>query len=813
MGTSQTLRTPNGERISDRCIRQGLRYNIVAGALGIIWITYILQFPMAMFMEHLGASGLMIGLIATCFQITMCVQIPATLIAEHAKSRKFIWFYLATLHRLLLLVPLIALGCGIAPHKVAWITILSLALSFALGHMTGPLWLSWMADLVPDRTRSRFWAGRQLWVTFAGLLSSAFAGYILDIYDGMDLGFIIVFSVATFFGVIDLVIHLRVPEPIALRSNPQQNIWQRICEPLRQRDFLLLCLSMSAWALGAGLVGSFGIIYLERRFSVSYSNQALLMIIASLGAVFTSMAWGYVIDRVGSRIFGIVSMIICTLSGISWFFVLDGSSSLSQLCSSIPLIGYLSAQIPFIANYHMPNAIWVMLPGFFIGGAFGSGVMLAQVNLCTSIAPKSGRSLAMAVFMTVVGIAGAVGPIIGGYLLDFMTSTPSTIPLPFGPSIDYIHLQMLGFFAITVFVAVPLLLCIQGRHDELSIRDALQRLLIINPMRIMSTTYNIYTLGRGKSKQDNIKAVHSLGKQQTAIAVRDLIEKLDDASTDVREQAVYALGSIGSPDAIEALIDKLDDPHADMNPHIARALRGSKNEKSVDALIDKLHDPDRETQSESARTLGSIGDRRAAPSLLNMLHHSNDSKVLSASSEALARLGEIAAIYDILPRMKETNNPVLKRSLTIAVGDLLGEPECFYRELNKEQQEPGSATEKMCKDIRKKIKKHKEPKLKDAQDWLCKRSEDFELAYENKDNQEAAEALFDMAIGLSAFSYGVQFGGDAKALIDDLIWRDQRFGVGVWYLDLLRQNWHDVGLGKREASDLLLGIFFLHSRA
>ncbi len=811
MSISQALLTPQGDHISHRRIRQGLRLNVLAGSIGIIWITYVLQFPMAMFMEHLGASGLMIGLIGTCFQITMCVQIPATLWAERSNSRKYIWFYLALLHRLLLLIPLAALMMGMDLSTVAWITIITLACSFALGHMSAPLWLSWMADLVPDKKRSRFWASRQLWITFAGLVAAAFAGFILDTYDGQNIGFIVVFGVAIILGAIDLVIHLRVPEPKAINSNPHESFSKRILEPLKQRDFLLLCLSMAAWAFGAGIVGAFGVIYLERSFQVTYSQQALLMIVASLGAVCTSMMWGYIIDRIGSRIFGIISMVCCVFIGLTWFLAMPGTNSISTLSANIPVVNSICAHIPWLNNYVMPNIVWLMMPGFFLGGAFGSGVMLSQLNLCTSLSPKAGRSLAMAVFMTIIGVAGAIGPIIGGTLIDYMQAYPSEIILPLGMPLDFIHLQMIGFFTVTVLVAAPLLFFIRPCANELSISDALKRLIVLNPLRLGKSIYHIYMLSRGKNPGARAASARTLGQQHTAIAVSDLIQQLDDASTDVREQAVYALGAIGSPDAIDALICKLDDPHTDLNPHIARALRKSANTRSVDALIGQLDHHDRETQSESARTLGWIGDRRAAKSLLNILHHSKDTKVLSASSEALARLGEIAAIYDILPRMKETNNPILKRSLTVAIGDLLGEPERFYQELHRESEEPGTAVESMSKDIRKHVRKCKDPNLEEAQAWLIKRSKDFEHAYEVHDNQAAADALFDMAIGLSAFHYGIQFGGDAKALIDDLIWRNQRFGVGVWYLDLLRQNWRDCGFGKREASDLLLGIFFIHN--
>ena len=70
---------------------------------------------------------------------------------------------------------------------------------------------------------------------------------------------------------------------------------------------------------------------------------------------------------------------------------------------------------------------------------------------------------------------------------------------------------------------------------------------------------------------------------------------------------------------------------------------------------------------------------------------------IRASSEALSLLGELAAIYEILPRMKSTHNPVLKQSLAVAAGDLLGCPGKFYKVLTKELLEPGSDVEDILK--------------------------------------------------------------------------------------------------------------------
>ena len=315
------------------------------------------------------------------------------------------------------------------------------------------------------------------------------------------------------------------------------------------------------------------------------------------------------------------------------------------------------------------------------------------------------------------------------------------------------------------------------------------------------------------SRRQRARAAQRLGEKRTAIAVNDLIEKLEDASLDVREQSTFALGTIGSAEAIDALIAKLDDPESDLAPQIARALRCSRNTRGVASLVRRLRDPDRETRSESARTLGEIGDRSAVPSLLAMLAESQDAKVVSSSSEALSRLGELAAIYEILPRMKATHNPVLKRSLAVAIGDLLGEPEGFYKVLAKEQQTRGSEVERMLKGLRRSIRTATRRKMVEQGETLQAKTRAVEALYDDGKFAGCFEIMFELVIGVAALRWGVEFGGNSKALVNELIWRDERFGIGVWCLDLMRQKWSSAAEPEVDEVDLLLGIYFLWCRA
>ena len=44
------------ETLTDSAVRRGMRINILAGALGMMWVAGALGMPLTMFMEFLGAS-------------------------------------------------------------------------------------------------------------------------------------------------------------------------------------------------------------------------------------------------------------------------------------------------------------------------------------------------------------------------------------------------------------------------------------------------------------------------------------------------------------------------------------------------------------------------------------------------------------------------------------------------------------------------------------------------------------------------------------------------------------------------------------
>ncbi len=796
----------NGKPLTDRVLQRGLRVNILAGCLGTMWGVIAGGMPLTMFMKCIGASGVMIGLTATVGQVAMLLQIPAALMAERLPARKPFFGSMNLIHRLLWFVPAF-LPLWMAPgpgSHLATVVVCTVAFSGMLAQLASSAWWSWMADLVPAQQRASFWGRRQTYVSVASLFAMLMAGFLLDAFPdpthpgGSFLGFILVFGLAALLGSADIIIHLWVPEPKPMGLGPSAHLGARLLKPFANRDFLWLTLAMGVWAFSCGMVGQFGFIYLNRAFNVSYSAMSMLAISAVIGASMAGIMWSYVMDRVGARNFGAIMMILAPLVGVAWFFLRDTD---------------VLIRLPFLPDVPIHQPMLMLLIANVFAGLFYSGVGLSQISLLSALAPVEGRTLAMGIHWAGVGLLGASGPLFGGWVMDWMESytarTQQAWIMPTGTSFGFFHALILIQIGLTWFVAVRMMLAVKQRDGEMAFRTAIANLQFGNPFRMLSGIFNISTMMISTSRDGRADAVRRVGEDKMRIAVRDLIQQLDDPSTEVREAAAHALGRIGSPDAEQALVGKLDDPAADIAPQIARALRHAHSRAAVEALIRRLNDPDRETVSETARTLGEIGDKRARGPLLEVLQRSRDAKIVSASSEALARLGEMAALYEIFPRMQAATNPVLKGSLAMAAADLLGVPGEFYRILIREQRQRGCEAENLLDKLRDAIVESTQDQMSAQGQALTDKSHVLYEHYTAGRMVEAVDLLFDLALGLAALRYGIKFGRDAEAFVETMIWNDVRFGMGVWYLQLLREQRDHAGQAWRDGTEVLLGVYVL----
>jgi len=789
-------------RITSVQVQQSMRINILAGCFGMLWFSMSLNMPLTMFMEAVGAGGAMIGLLTAVRQCVMSVQIPAAFLSEHLGARKRFWAPTTLIHRSLWF--LIA-GLAFCWKPDSWASLAGIValvgLSDLLSNAGSSAWNSWMADLIPAKNAGSFWGRRQSIITAASLLGMTLAGVILDQFHLPGTtrtspgGFALVFAIAAVFGVSDIIIHLWVQEPRPASVELKAGVLRRMLAPLRNHDFRNLTLAMGVWTFACSMLGPFSIVYLKRYFPVTYSQVAFITIAGSLGSVVTSFLFGALTDRLGARVLCAILMILAPFTAIPWFFV-DAT--------------FVTFHLPWIGAWTVPQVIVLIGISTFIGGSIFSGIGPCQLRLAALLSNSSGRTMAMAIHWSIVGLIGALGSMSGGWIMDFVNSHPPLCVLHGGTPFSFLHVIIIAFLLLVLGFSVPLILNIRAAVDHVAFGEAVSRMFLINPFNAVRNFYTLQIITTtAASARERAQAARSLGVHRSGMAVPDLVERLDDPVIDVQEEAIEALGAIGTGEALEALLRKLEDPAFDLVPQICRALRDCGNSCCVPPLLRLLKSADREILSESARTLGRIGDRTAIPHLLNLITHNHDSKVLAACSEALAALGEVSAAYQIIPQMRAVSNRTLKRTLAIAAGDLLGRRNVFYQTLLADSETLGAGASELIRDLTRVVKKQFPLATRQIETL-----EMLESAYHEGAVARCAELLLHLGLHLVQFMHRLPITLDPNEAMNRLLECDRRAAIGVWYLKILSEPWNE---GKRsdlrDNIDVLLGLHIVLSFA
>ena len=429
-----------------------MRWNVVAGAVGMGWAAVAYGMPLPMFMEAIGASGKQLGAVGSLRQLAMLAQIPAAFFFERLSRRKPMWALVVFTHRLIWAVPA-ALPLLLPARRDLYplIVITALAVSDFLANLGSAPWMSWMADLLPGERSGRFWGKRQRIMSAALVLAAAAFGKLLDAFPaGAGLtGFSIVFALGALAGMGDIVIHCGVHEPSPVPHPRADPLWERIAAPLRDRAFRRLTWALGAWScaismpgIANGLPGFFNVLYLKESFGATYSQASLLLIASAIGGMIWTPWIGRLIDRHGARWTIVRLMLAGSATTLAWFFV-----SPKRIVFPLPLLGAQS----------MPQAVLLASAASLVVGGLYSGVLLCQMRLSQMHTASEGRTVTMAVHWSLVGLMASSGPMLAGAIKDHFPAAWSAHLLPCGAAFSYFQIIILLHALVIWLIAVPLL--------------------------------------------------------------------------------------------------------------------------------------------------------------------------------------------------------------------------------------------------------------------------------------------------------------------------------------------------------------------
>lgn len=402
----------------------------------------------------LGASNLVIGILAAIMPLSQVVQIPAIMLVNWTPSRKKLVIGAATAARVFLLgiaaIPLLA-----PPEAKVPLFLMCLTLFFMLSAVAGCSMNSWMRDLIPQDQFGSFFGKRLSIATLVGAVLMVVAGVAVDYLQGATgdngIAYAAVFVIGGVFGIVGALSLKGVPEPPVERRKGQ-SIIKIMMEPLKDRRFRRLLLFSATWNFAIIMAGAFAAVYMLERVKISIGVVVALAVLNQLINAWFFKLWGAIADRTSNK----AILQVCCPIFISTF-VLYPFTTMPQ---------FWSGSIPILIVIHI------------LGGISASGFMLCTANIALEFAPRGQATAYLATNATLAGLAATCSPILGGWMADYFNAREFRITASYrdpGGSELQIPAMILGgldfVFLLAAFVGLMALHFLSKIEEEGTIEE------------------------------------------------------------------------------------------------------------------------------------------------------------------------------------------------------------------------------------------------------------------------------------------------------------------------------------------------------
>ncbi|MFC1960429.1 MFS transporter [Chloroflexota bacterium] len=382
---------PQAMQFSD-AIQENLKRFWMAGFLNSLALALTESFY-TLYALSLGMTGSQIGLVNTLAQLSAAgLSMPGAVLADRTGRykrlavlggvlSKSMWLVMALSP--LFLPPQIA----ISVVMVAWVGIT------AFNTMGGSAWTALSAELVPATIRGKYFASRNITLRLCKLLIVPVAGFAIKAV-GEPLGYQISLFGAFLVGMAALATFNRLPEhPKTAAEGEPFGFREMVHQLPRLRNFVYFTITHSIVNLGVMIGGPFTQVYLAKGIGLDVVQISL---VTSVG-VFTAMVGMYVFGRLQDR------------KGITWIM---------RFAVGMPLISVF---------WLWANTFWQALIVQMFAAFSWTGYILGSFALLLAITPDEHRPRYVALHTTTVAIIGALGPFIGGRLLDSSGFVPTFV--------------------------------------------------------------------------------------------------------------------------------------------------------------------------------------------------------------------------------------------------------------------------------------------------------------------------------------------------------------------------------------------------
>jgi len=408
----------------DAQVKRDIRLVNIAGTMGSVYFRLAMAEILVLFVTGcLHVPKETWALVAAIASLTAVLHLVSAYVTERLKRRKLLSLTCFAVGRLA--VPAIALLPFITGEHDLRFRVFYLAVAMivrtGLDALGSSAWLSWVADIVPDEDRGRFYSGRLVMTTTANMLVFLVAGWLMDYFgSGNQWAYVVIFGVAFLIGELDLVIHARVSDRPMPRYEKKARLLPMLAAPWRDTGFRSLMTFQMVNMFSVGLLGPFLLMYRVEELGMSNSWIVGVIVIHNVFNVLTYGIWRKVGERVGYRTVYIICRMMIALGIVYYLFLPQGKPAIFLTVMAL-------AQL-----WH---------------GAAWAGSTLASSTLSMNLAPEKHRSMYFAQVTAVLALTTGLGTFVGR-LVYIHANPASDVFLPLiGTKLTGMHV-LIGLFAL-----------------------------------------------------------------------------------------------------------------------------------------------------------------------------------------------------------------------------------------------------------------------------------------------------------------------------------------------------------------------------
>ncbi|AFZ19146.1 MFS transporter [Allocoleopsis franciscana] len=379
--------------------RSTLRALTLEGVFGTLFYSIIGGALLSNFLLDLGAGPVEIGMLASIPQLVNLLQPFGAYLADQMQSRYRYSLSIFGPSRLLWLILVLAIGLAgsfhIPGHQLVQLTLAIIWVTQLLESFGRASWLSWMAALVPQRVRGRYFGFRNSAVSLTNLIGVPLLALVVSNWPGGRLqGYGAILALGIGLGVTSLVCQFFMTDVNPKRVHAthsdlgERSSLKTIFSFLEDANFLKFLLYSGLWSFAVNVCAPFFNLYLLDDLSIDVSVVTLYNSIGAGANLLMLVFWGKLADRVGNRPIMLVVGILVALTPLLW---LEAGTA--------------------------PIFLWVWFPLLhIIGGGTWAAIDLCSNNLLMGVAPLLHQSIYFAIAAAVPGVTGAIGITTGGFL-------------------------------------------------------------------------------------------------------------------------------------------------------------------------------------------------------------------------------------------------------------------------------------------------------------------------------------------------------------------------------------------------------------